>query len=526
MAINDCLFCIQLSMLLFMKTFFKLKTRMAILMGVFISILVVLAYAEDADETFPAQFNLTNLNGKNGFTVSDANSSEYIGFFVSRAGDVNKDGVDDILICAGKVNDNNIFAVYVVFGSKEPWPTVVDLYDLNGKNGFVINGQGDQFSVSATRAGDVNGDGIDDILIGAPSANEEIGQSYVVFGKENWSPALNLTDLNGENGFYINGINAYDFSGGSLSGAGDVNGDGIDDFLIGAYGANNKAGQSYVIFGTRKPWPIAINLADLDGTNGFTMNGINPNDSSGFSVSMVGDVNGDGIDDLLIGASWVNDKRGQSYIVFGSKLWPTVINLGSLNGTNGFAINGINPNYYSGILVAKSNDINGDGIADFLIGTVSYLNNDIGQIYLVFGSKNPWPATMRLADLNGTNGFIINGFRGTPVFSASGAGDVNADGIADILIGAYGIESQEGQTYVIFGKKGLWSIVTNVANLDGTNGFTINGINKNDQISCSVSSAGDVNADGVDDILIGALNANNDLGQSYIVFGERELSDD
>lgn len=508
-----------------MKIFYKPKTRVIILTTAFVSIFTTFMYADDLYETFPAQFSLASLNGKNGFTIKDSNSADYsIGAIVSDAGDVNKDGIDDFLVCAGNAKTNGIFEVFVVFGSKDPWPTAINLYDLNGKNGFVINGNsGNGFSAPATRAGDLNGDGIDDILIGVSSANDKIGQSYVVFGKVIWSPAFNLADLNGENGFYINGINPGDGSGATLSGARDINGDGIDDILIGAYGANDNAGQSYIIFGARKPWPIGINLADLDGTNGFSINGINPGDFSE-DVSMLGDINVDGIDDLLIGASWANNHRGQSYVVFGAKLWPTSIDLASLNGTNGFAINGINPNDYSGVLVADSNDVNGDGIADFLIGSIAQSNSDLGQIYVIFGSKRPWPATMRLADLNGTNGFIVNGFRGTSSFSASGAGDFNADGITDILIGAYGLTSQVAQTYVIFGHKGLWAIQTNVANLNGTNGFTINGINKDDLISCSVSSAGDINADGVDDILIGA--SNNNAGQSYIVFGERELNDD
>ncbi|MEH2432671.1 MAG: integrin alpha, partial [Nostoc sp.] len=158
---------------------------------------------------------------------------------------------------------------------------------------------------------------------------------------------LNVSDLNGTNGFIINAIAAGDLSGNSVSNGGDINGDGIDDLIIGAYSAspngNFRAGQSYVVFGGRNLGSSgSLNPSDLNGTNGFIINGIAANDDSGNSVSNAGDINNDGIDDLIIGASGAspNGKKfaGQSYVVFGGR------NLGSsgslnpsdLNGTNGF----------------------------------------------------------------------------------------------------------------------------------------------------------------------------------------------
>src|SRR4028118_857768 len=141
-----------------------------------------------------------------------------------------------------------------------------------------------------------------------------------------FEPTFNLSDLNGSNGFAINGIAAYDESGRSVSSAGGVNGDGFDDLIIGAFLADpngiSYAGQSYVVFGSNSGFGANLNLSALNGSNGFAINGIAERDLSGTSVSSASDVNGDGIDDLIIGAFNADPNgiynAGQSYVVFGS----------------------------------------------------------------------------------------------------------------------------------------------------------------------------------------------------------------
>ena len=210
-----------------------------------------------------------------------------------------------------------------------------NLSDLNGTNGFKINGiAADDFSgYSVSNAGDINNDGIDDLIIGAlfadPNGNSEAGQSYVVFGRTNLGSrgtgTFNLSNLNGTNGFFINGIAANNFSGDSVNNAGDINGDGIDDLIIGAEYADpngTSSGQSYVVFGSKEGFGAKLNLSTLNGTNGFAINGINPEDRSGNSVSSAGDINGDGIDDLIIAAPFADpngDNSGQTYVVFGNR---------------------------------------------------------------------------------------------------------------------------------------------------------------------------------------------------------------
>ena len=193
-----------------------------------------------------------------------------------------------------------------------------------------------------SNAGDVNGDGIDDLLIGAtgaaPNGESDTGESYVVFGRNSGFPAaFELRSLlpaaggDGTAGFVLKGVDGVDRSGLSVSNAGDINGDGIDDLIIGAVHADSynesDTGESYVVFGRNTGFPAAIELRSLfpaaggDGTVGFVLKGVDEFDRSGGSVSNAGDVNGDGIDDLIIGVEQADpngaDGAGESYVIFG-----------------------------------------------------------------------------------------------------------------------------------------------------------------------------------------------------------------
>ena len=195
-------------------------------------------------------------------------------------------------------------------------------------------------------AGDINNDGFDDLIIGAPNADPNggsSGESYVVFGKAaGYSASLELSSLNGTNGFVINGIDADDYSGIRVSSAGDINNDGYDDIIIGAYGADpngDDSGESYVVFGKAAGYSASLDLSSLlaanggDGTKGFVINGIDAGDYSGISVSSAGDINNDGYDDIIIGADGADPNgisSGESYVVFGQSEFDAFVNLSDL----------------------------------------------------------------------------------------------------------------------------------------------------------------------------------------------------
>jgi hypothetical protein len=496
--------------------------------------------------SFASNFNLSDLNGSNGFRLNGINAQDRSGISVSNAGDINGDGIDDLIISAYSASPNGRSGSgqsYVVLGSRRTFASNFNLSDLNGSNGFRLNGINayDRSGVSVSDGGDINGDGIDDLIIGAysaaPNGRSGSGQSYVVYG--NSAPVLDLNGTNGQVlGFRVNGISANDRSGRSVSNAGDINGDGIDDLIIGANRADpngNYSGQSYVVFGSRSTFASNFNLSDLNGSNGFRLNGINAYDFSGGSVSNAGDINGDGIDDLIIGANRADPNgnySGQSYVVFGSRgSFASNFNLSDLNGSNGFRVNGINANNQSGFSVSNGGDINGDGIHDLIIGAYSAApnGNRSGQSYVVFGSRSTFASNFNLSDLNGSNGFRLNGINSgdNSGGSVSNAGDINGDGIDDLIIGADGADvngSNSGQSYVVFGSRSTFASNLNLSDLNGGNGFRLNGINANDRSGFSVSNGGDINGDGIDDLIIGASNAGpngSNSGQSYVVFGSR-----
>ncbi len=390
-----------------------------------------------------------------------------------------------VVVTDGRVKTSPTLARVIL--SQGQFPEILQLADLNGQNGFKIDGEnkGDQSGISVSTAGDINGDGHTDLLIGAfayPGGGNR-GRSYVVFGEPKVGSIgdVALSSLNGSNGFKIDGENDYDYSGYSISSAGDINSDRYVDIVIGAGGYNGFQGRSYVVFGGEgKNGDIA--LSSLNGANGFKIDGENGGDDSGCSVSAAGDINGDGHDDLIIGAvAYPPQWKGRSYVVFGG---PGVgssgsIALSSLNGVNGFKLDGENNNDNSGNSVSAAGDLNGDGYADLIVGASNYQNGK-GRSYIVFGGLEVGGSgVISLSSLTGTNGFKLDGENPGDVsgYPVSSAGDINGDGYSDLIIGAmqYPGGVNKGCSYVVFGRSEIGSGgLISLSSLNGVTGFRLN----------------------------------------------------
>jgi len=392
----------------------------------------------------------------------------------------------------------------------------------------------DRAGISLAIAGDVNGDGFDDIVVGAwtnSEAHSSAGQVYLIFGRASgFGPDLSLSKADAS--FW--GEDLGDYLGGSVAAAGDVNGDGYDDIVVGAPyddDAHSDSGQVYLIFGKPSGWAMDTDLSTLTGTTGASFWGEDAGDCAGFAVSGAGDVNNDGYDDVLIGVPYNDDGGGtigQTYLIFGkSSGWSMDTDLsGAGNSFRGEAAAD-----YSGQSVAGVGDVNRDGYDDFLITAPmnDWAHGGAGQAYLIFGRSAAYGMDNSLAgagasflgeDLWDYLGYPYWGTLGTTV---AGAGDVNGDGYDDFLIGVpYDSDAHSwasGQVYLILGKASGWALRTDLS----ASSASFWGEDANDYAGDSVSSAGDVNRDGYDDFLIGASadsDAHSSAGQVYLILGK------
>jgi len=473
-------------------------------------------------------------------TVFGGDAGDYLADRFSLAqGDFNGDGKADLLVGAPLADGpdnarNNAGEAYVILGSADVAGTVdiaEDQHDLTvigtkaGDNlGFVV------------ASGDVNGDGIDDILVGARFAGTyegglesgliNAGETYVIFGSPNLSGTVDTAQ--GEQDFTVLGAKGGDYLGYALA-AGDVNGDGVDDIIVtapGADGPDNQrpdGGEAYVVLGS----PELTGTIDVgQGQQDFTILAAKADDFlANFAAS--GDVNGDGIDDILLGTHMADGPDGEradggvGYVIFGSPELKGTLDLAS--GEGFLTIWGADASDWLGFVLTAA-DVDGDGVDDLLVSARNAdgpdnSRNNCGEVYVIFGSEE-LPSTIDIAE--GKQDVTIIGSDPNDLFGHSlASGDVNGDGLADVLVGAPVANGREkaGEVLVFLGSAQLPATVDAAL---GQHELTILGAEPEDELGFSVTS-GDVNGDGRDDIIGGALladgpdNARPDAGEAYVI---------
>lgn len=534
-----------------------------------------------ADDREPSGFD---FDGDTGLAGTGA------GQVVASIGDVNSDTFDDYLITASSVTVNDLAdagQAFVLFGGPDgaasQWVTsylnaqVSFAALMNGANGVLVQGvaASERVGISGAGFGDVNGDKIADFGIGFRGANNA-GGVYLIYGNRDLpatinSSAVGVTGPTGVPGVRILGVDTNDLAGASVSGAGDMNADGLQDIIIGAPGAAATAptdnGAAYVVFGSQDGIGTEgqLPLQTIKDYKGLIVTGEVAGNQFGAAVSGAGDVNGDGVDDIVVTAPNAAAGNGVAYVIYGHVdyntndgrvqdiqlarlllpnptgtndpynlvFYATVPPLGQLPvylnpGTPGAG----RPGFLPGIritgqgggfgAVAKGvGDVNGDAISDLIVTAPTFNGSALtpahwGRTYLLRGTGSA-AANIVAANIGTTiPGAILVGIDNGDLAgsSAAGAGDVNGDGKMDIIIGASGGASGgfDGEAYIVYGRSNLTGIVSLRDLAENTLNAPKGSYLFNTQVATgydfgiAVSGAGDFDDDGISDLIVGREN--------------------
>jgi len=472
----------------------------------------------------------------------DDSGNSLVGVTLASAGDVNGDGYEDILIGRLGRQDSSIKKAYLFFGDGAEWRWREDIWlsmpeTFSGAHVVFVGSQG---AWSVASAGDVNGDGYDDILIGAPDWNaydedpppfstdfNQEGKVYLILGKSCWEDP-NI-DLDSEaDGYVIGDYGTYYGIGSCVASAGDVNGDGCDDILFAndLYSHPSSGewiGRAYLILGDEDLTVGDPNLADditetFIGEVGFCTDPLW--EGAGFSMS-AGDVDNDGLSDIVIG----NPRYGfDPYVEYATAAGRVYLIFGKEDGWGGtsYLVNAdviFDAEYpdvelsFLGWSVSSVGNVNGnkydendDEYDDILIGAPDHY---YGKAYLVLGrERDDWDDLMEEGEgsINVANADASFLNTDSPDFmgrSVANGGDVNDDGYDDMLIGS------GDRSYLILGRSSNWEPDQSIGTAADA---TLHGLNMG--IGINVTFAGDFNGNGYDDIFTGSNSSTK-----YLVWG-------
>jgi gliding motility-associated-like protein len=514
------------------KTVFRKINKFQVILVVFLFAGILVSYGQTGCPQVPKSI----LDGANGFSVEGKSSKDDLGYTTKSAGDINHDGIADLMIGAPGIDFGgleDVGEIYVIFGGSGFSFDTFDVTTLNGTNGFVIRGvaAGEKLGSTLSSAGDFNNDGIDDIIIGDNFDGAGLGTALVFFGANTFQALYNRTDIVATKGMVITCNGNTHTTVKDVCYAGDVNHDGISDVIITEY-INSKTNY-YVVFG--RSAITSISTSSLTGISGFNISGYSVSWSAPGSIGRnAGDINNDGIDDMVLGFPSYHDgsntNAGRVAIVFGKNAtFPAVINLDVLSAADGSTITNSLPYNEMGKSVAAAGDFNNDGVDDVIIGVPGKELNGIysvGEAYVIFGT-NALPGTFSITSITPGTGVVFQGNKVNDQFGFSVAGvrDINHDGKADIGISSKKGISNNGALYLVFGGNTSTGIVKENTILN-TVGYQIfdnyNGY-PSTTFAYDAAGIGDFNNDGTNDFILGSVRQADyywDKGNAYIFYGE------
>jgi hypothetical protein len=426
---------------------------------------------EAANAKYP--ITIDPLSSTPAWTAKGSNSYDNFGEYVSIVGDVNGDGFDDVAVGAPRFGPFDDYGkVYVFHGSANGLSTKADWSAQS-------NQPNTNFGTDVSAAGDVNGDSYDDLIIGEATDTRGTGRILVYHGSS--QGLSNAPDWTYENNSASLGYRH--------SSAGDVNNDGYDDIIAYVGAINNSKKVVYAFYGSAQ---------GLSNAPDQVIKSPSKNSSFGFSISTAKDVNNDGFDDVIVGAKRYDDGNksnvGKTYVYYGSSQ--------GLGQTPDWTAEGESTGNQLGFRVSQAGDVNDDGYDDVMISAVDPTSTEKAKVKVYLGSSS---------GLRQTSFSTVYSEQGKSNFGIGlSAGDINKDGFSDIVIGESSFDNGKGRVYVYLGGESQLQRASEIR--DRSNNALVG-------FGVSVSSTGDVNGDGYDDVLVGAWNFDQSKGKAYLYRG-------